>query len=137
MNIFNKKETNLLAVFCEMRTDMKNNHYLRGSEKIGEYLSEPKYTLVETINKDNMVGLKEGSSSVVFEVWKLSKSDSLRIEMLKGWHYKNYEFNKNIKKNIKTPYGDALVYMDNITKINSTTVIEDYDYSDYAFYQHN
>lgn len=135
MNIFKQKETNLLAVFCELRSDMKNNRYLKNSKKIGEFLSEPKYTLIETIYKDSKVGLKKGSSSVVFEVWEVATEDLSKIENLKGWHFQSYEFNRNNKEIITTPYGKAVVYMDNMTTMNAGIIIDDYDYADYATYQ--
>lgn len=135
MNIFTQKEPNLLAIFCELRSDMKNNRYLKNSTKIGEFLSEPRYTLIETIYKDSKVGLKKGSSSVVFEVWEVATEDRSKIENLKGWHFKSYEFNRNHKEIITTPYGRAVVYMDNMTKMNAGIIIDDYDYADYATYQ--
>jgi gamma-glutamylcyclotransferase (GGCT)/AIG2-like uncharacterized protein YtfP len=135
MNIFNRKETNLLAVFCELRSGLKNNCYLKNSKKIGEFLSEPKYTLIETIYKDCTVGLKLGSTSVVFEVWEVSSEDCSKIENLKGWHFKNYEYNRNNKLIIKTPYGDAVTYIDKLTNITDSIILEDYDYADYAVYQ--
>jgi len=136
MNIIENKKQ-LLAVCCELRDGLVNNYYLKNSKKIGEYLSVPDYTLIEVISKNSMVGLKEGSNSVVFEVWEVNKKDFDKIDLLKGFYYQNYDRNVNNKINIITPYGYAFTYLDNLNKMTEVSILDDYDYSDYINYQLN
>ena len=82
----------LLAVCCELREGLENNKWLKDCKKIGEFLSIPEFTLIKTTNENGKLGLKKGSSSVVFEVYEVSIIQLHNISELKGFYYDNYIF---------------------------------------------
>jgi gamma-glutamylcyclotransferase (GGCT)/AIG2-like uncharacterized protein YtfP len=132
MNLHKTKNKIKIAVFCELREHLKNNHILKNCKKIGEFLSAPEFQLIK--NSYNEAGLKNGNSSVIFEVYEINTLILEEISKLKAFYYVNYENNLNEKKLINTPYGKAIVYIDKHTKITNENTITDYDYVDYYSY---
>ena len=124
----------LLAVCCELREGLENNKWLKDCKKIGEFLSIPEFTLIKTTNENGKLGLKKGSSSVVFEVYEVNIIQLHNISELKGFYYDNYNKNIHDKIEIETPYGKAYTYLEKHTKITNENIIKDYDFSDYSKY---
>lgn len=124
----------LVAVCCELREDLKNHKLLQNCKKIGEFLSAPEFTLIKINTEQEKVGLKKGSSSVVFEVYQVNVTKLDEISTLKGFYQHNYLINIHDKIAIETPYGKAYAYLEKHTKITNDNIIKDYDYKDYQLY---
>ena len=134
MNLHKTKNIMLLAVCCELRDGLKNNHILKLSEKVGDFFSTPEYQLVRTLNNYDPVGLKKGNNSVVFEVYRVNTIILEEVSKLKSFYNIGYKHNFNEKKIIETPYGKAIAYFNVVTEITKQNKICDYDYLDYNNY---
>ena len=106
-------ETVIIAVYGYLRKGCDNFFHIKDSAKlIGSYYTLPEYTLY---NIDGAPGLlKEGSTSVLLEVYEISKSDWYSLEWsnnLEG-NLENINTKKSlyIDKLIQTPFGEAVVF---------------------------
>ena len=108
MNLYKNKKTYYLAVCCELRETLKNNHLLKNSLKIGEFLSDTDYVLVDVFEINNNVELHNGNNSVIFEVYKVNLLTLLDINKLKSFYFVGSTNNENTKKIINTPYGKSI-----------------------------
>lgn len=102
----------LIAVYGSLRKNCGNDHLLKTSEYLGEFKTEPVFSLYSL---GGYPGLKEGgNTSVVMEVYAVDETVAKRVDQLEG-----YEEGRPAtfydKINIKTPYGTAGVY----TYVNS------------------
>ena len=132
MNLHKENNTRVIAVCCELRKGLEKHHLLDKAEYVGDFLSKPEYQLIDVNNK---VGLKFGSSSVIFEVYKVSALIMENINKLKGYEHAGCKDNVNDKKVIKTPYGQAITYINKYSHITDLNIIRDYDYVDYHNYK--
>lgn len=135
MNLYKNKKTYYLAVCCELRENLKNNHLLKNSLKIGEFLSDTDYVLVDVFEINNNVELHNGNNSVIFEVYKVSFLTLLDINKLKSFYFIGSINNENTKKIINTPYGKSIVYISTNKITEKSKLIKDYDYLDYHNYK--
>lgn len=103
-----------IAVYGTLRKNQSNNSCLEGATLLGEFESDPIYTMYSVY--DNYPALKEnGYTSIKFEVYDIkSRTDILkRIDQLEGFINKNNKNNHYNRKIIETPYGKAFVYIIN------------------------
>ena len=134
MNLHKENNTRIIAVFCELRKGLEKHHLLNKAEYVGDFLSKPEYQLI-SVDGNSKVGLKFGSSSVIFEVYKVSALIMENINKLKGYEHAGCKDNVNDKKVIKTPYGQAITYINKYSHITDLNIIRDYDYADYHNYK--
>lgn len=134
MNLHKETNTRIIAVCCELRKGLEHNYLLKNAEYIGDFLSKPEYQLI-SVDNNSKVGLKFGSTSVMFEVYKVSVSIMENINKLKGYQHAGCKDNVNDKKVIKTPYGQAITYINKYSHITDLNIIRDYDYVDYYNYK--
>ena len=97
----------LIAVYGSLRKNCGNDHYLKTAEYLGEFKTEPMFSLYSL---GGYPGLKEGgNTSVVMEVYAVDETVAKRVDQLEG-----YEEGRPAtfydKINIETPYGTAGVY---------------------------
>lgn len=105
--IMEKENKILVAVYGSLRSDMSNHDLLKTSEYLGEFKTEPVFSLYSL---GGYPGLKEGgNTSVVMEVYAVDETVAKRVDQLEG-----YEEGRPAtfydKINIETPYGTAGVY---------------------------
>ena len=129
-----KNFSRLLAVCCELREGLSQHKLLRNSKKIGEFLSNPEFTLISIDDKNEKVGLKKGNNSVFFEVYEVNLSVLHDVSVLKKYYGDNYSLNFHKREEIQTPFGKAVTYFELKTEITKENIIEDYDYVDYLIY---
>jgi gamma-glutamylcyclotransferase (GGCT)/AIG2-like uncharacterized protein YtfP len=100
----------LVAVYGSLRQGLHNHPVISESELMGQYETEPIYTM---INCGSFPGLlKEGSTSVVMEVYKVDATTLVRLDNLEGYRGKGKNNFYNREK-IDTPYGPAYTYFYN------------------------
>jgi gamma-glutamylcyclotransferase (GGCT)/AIG2-like uncharacterized protein YtfP len=103
-----KEGKTLVAVYGSLRKGLGNHRLLENSEYLGEFKSEPIYSLYSL---GGFPGLKEnGTTSVVMEVYAVDEPTARRVDALEGYSPDRpatfYD-----KKMIETPYGEAGVYL--------------------------
>ena len=135
MNLYEQKKKFLLAVCCELRTNLKNHYLIKDSLKIGDFLSNTEYFLVNSSDINNSVELTNGTNSVFFEVYEVSFLTLQKINKLKNFYFVESNENSNVKKIINTPYGKAIIYLSNNKITDQNKIIKDYDYYDYHNYK--
>jgi len=98
----------LISVYGSLRKGMGNDGLLTTSEYLGEFKTEPVFSLYSL---GGYPGLKEGgNTSVVMEVYAVDDTVAARVDRLEGYTPGgNNTFYDKIP--IKTPYGEASVYI--------------------------
>lgn len=130
-----KTEKNLLkevlvAVYGSLREGLHNYPCLNGSELMGQYETEPIYTMISLGGYPGV--LKEGSTSIVMEVYKVDAKTLVRLDNLEGYRGpgKNNFYNR---EKISTPFGDAYTYFYNAdSPLMRAKAIETGDWVDYV-----
>jgi gamma-glutamylcyclotransferase (GGCT)/AIG2-like uncharacterized protein YtfP len=98
----------LIAVYGSLRKDLTNyNAYLRDSKYVGTYDTKPIYTLKSLGYFPGL--LKNGTTSIVMEVFRVDDETMSSIDRLEGYQL-NGGSNHYEKETIKTPFGDAFIY---------------------------
>jgi gamma-glutamylcyclotransferase (GGCT)/AIG2-like uncharacterized protein YtfP len=125
-----------IAVYGYLRKGCDNFYHIKDSAKLlGTYYTLPEYTLYSI---DGSAGLlKEGSTSVLLEVYEISKSDWYSLEWsnnLEG-NLENTHTAKTLytDKLIQTPFGEAVVFFIDPLQIslNKAHKIPNGDWLDY------
>lgn len=104
----------LISVYGSLRKNLGNHRLLENAKYLGEFNTEPEYSLYSL---GGFPGLKEnGNTSVVMEVYEVTPEEAHRVDNLEGYDPNSNDNTFYDKKVIKTPYGDAGVYLyvDNI-----------------------
>lgn len=135
MNKYKKINIMLLTVCCELRKDLKDHHFLKNCKKIGEFLSNPEYFLLENIFSDSPIQLVKGNNSVMFEVYEVNISILEEISDLKDYYYSNCEHNLHDKKIINSPFGQSIIYISTCNITKEYKILTECDYADYLKYK--
>lgn len=122
-----QKQEKLIAVYGSLRKGMGNDYILKNAEYLGEFKTEPIFSLYSL---GSYPGLKEnGSTSVVMEVYKVDDVTANRVDSLEGYSPDSpATFYDKIP--IKTPYGDASVYT-YVNNIPEDRLVESGDWKEY------
>ena len=103
-----KEEKYLVAVYGSLRKGLHNHKVLGGSELVGTFVSEPKYTM---ISLGGFPGLyQKGNTSVTFEVYKVNNAILSSVNGLEGYDPNGVNNTFYDRKIISTPFGDAFTY---------------------------
>lgn len=120
----NKK---LIAVYGSLRKGMGNDHYVKDADYIGEFKTEPVYSLYSL---GGYPGLKEnGETSVVMEVYAVTKEQGKDVDRLEGYS-PNRPATFYDKKPIDTPFGKASVYV-YVDPISEDRLVKSGDWKEY------
>jgi gamma-glutamylcyclotransferase (GGCT)/AIG2-like uncharacterized protein YtfP len=95
-----------VAVYGSLRKGLHNHkYYLKNSKFIGQFQSNPDYTLFDL---GSFPGIHEnGNTSVTFELYEVDESTLAKLDNLEGVDTGFYH-----KSTIVTPYGDnAVIYI--------------------------
>jgi len=99
---------NLISVYGSLRKNMGNDHLLSTSEYLGDFQTNPEFSLYSL---GYYPGLKTGgTTSVTMEVYAVDDTVAERVDRLEGYTPGgNNTFYDKIP--IETPYGEASVYI--------------------------
>lgn len=125
----NKDKITLVAVYGTLRQNQSNNCHLAGAEYIGEYDTEPIYTMYSLHSFPGIV--ENGNTSIKMEVFEVQEEDTFkRLDNLEGFYGDNNKDNLYNKKIIETPFGKAFVYFYN-GDVRKRPAVEGGDWVDY------
>ncbi len=111
----------LLCVYDFLKKNNKCDHLLSHCKYIGEFISEPIYFMFYEENLKNAVIVKDGDTCINFEVYEINETTLKNLEFIYSSSF-DLENQKFIKKNIETPYGDAIIFMYNKKIINNKLI---------------
>ncbi len=127
-----KSKKYLVAVYGSLRKGLHNYKNLEFDTKaklLGEFQTEPVYTLYDT--GASFPGLKEdGSTSITMEVYEVDEKLNKTVEQLEGYEEGSEDFNHYNKVEIETPFGLASTYIYNYS-IEGMAEVEGGDWTDY------
>lgn len=119
-----------VAVYGSLRKDLYNHGWLKGAEFIGQYETEPEYCLIDCGAFPGL--LKNGTTSVVMEVYEVDAEHLRRIDSLEGYHGVGQKNHYNREK-IKSPFGEVYTYFYyNQSEMIRAKAIETGDWVDYV-----
>jgi len=120
---------NKVAVYGSLLKGLHNhNYYLKNAKYIGEFDSDPDYTLYDL---GQYPGLKrKGNTSIRMEVYEVDNIQLNKIDTLEGYHPQNKDSSHYNRFEIDTPYGKAYSYEYN-PKVNSITKVLSGDWKDH------
>ena len=100
----------LIAVYGSLRKGLGNHHHLKKPKVkyVGTFDTKPIYTMKSLVHFPAL--LKNGSTSIVMEVYKIPSEVDKAIENLEGYQGKDNDYNMYNKEKINTPFGEAFVY---------------------------
>lgn len=112
-----------VAVYGTLRKDGSNNPLLATATYRGSFRSEPIYVMKD-VASGGFPGIKQGgNTSILFEVYRVNKSDLAALDGLEGYKGKGDKNNHYNRKIINTPYGKAITYEYNRNfKVNNTLI---------------
>jgi len=134
-----EKQKPLVAIYDGFRKDMIQNALLDKNSLtfIGQFTSLPEYCLIDIGKKGNLLNeivlLKDFNLSVVMDVFEVTEKLLDDFDEYYGYYYPNYDLNHNTRIKIKTPYGEAYLYIYN-KKLKGGKIISSGDVLDYTQY---
>lgn len=100
----------LIAVYGSLRKGMHNNYILGESKYIGNFNSEPSFSMY-SVRGDYPAVIKEGSTSISIEIFEANENIQQKLDRLEGYDKDlDEKYNYYNKEVIETPYGDAFIY---------------------------
>lgn len=88
-----------------------HRHFLSNAEKLGEYQTDPKFTM---ISLGGFPGLMEGGkTSIQGEVYEVTEEEFKNVDRLEGYNAHNPTTGLYNRIQIPTEYGNAWVYIIN------------------------
>lgn len=119
-----------VAVYGTLRKGQSNSARLINAKYKGTFESNPEFTM-KSIG-DSFPGIKVGgNTSVVFEVYDVTKEERESLDQLEGWIGHNIPSNHYNRKIIHTPWGRALTYTYNHDFKSKNTSILSGDWVEY------
>tara|TARA_R110000851_G_scaffold315229_3_gene477569 strand:- start:1443 stop:1844 length:402 start_codon:yes stop_codon:yes gene_type:complete len=102
------KTSELVAVYGTLLTNCYNNGYLRNANLEGEFWTEPVFQMFSCTGGAYPYLLENGHTSVKMEVYSFDNDSKLEesLDRLEGVSSGLY-----VKGKIKTPHGEALLYI--------------------------
>jgi gamma-glutamylcyclotransferase (GGCT)/AIG2-like uncharacterized protein YtfP len=121
----------LVAVYGSLRKGLSNyKGYLTKSVYLGKFDSEPVFTLKSLTHYPALI--RGGKTSVVMEVFRVTENTLNQLNILEGFYEEKDKFNHYNREIIKTPYGDAFVYLYNCEeRIKDATVVKSGDWVEF------
>ena len=117
----------LVAVYGSLRKNMGNDHYLTNSNYLGEFKTEPIFSLYSL---GGFPGLKEnGNTAVTMEVYEVNEATARSIDSLEGYS-PNRKPTFYDKQSIETPWGTASVYT-YVNDISEDRLVKSGDWKEY------
>lgn len=129
------KKKVLIAVYDSLRDNMIFNKKLERCYKVGDFISLPKFCLMD-VGATEPVLLNNFNMSVVMEVYEITKDVLETLDIYYGFVTESFQYtdlNKNNRIEIETPYGVAYTYVNN-QPINKGKIIPFGDWKDYNEY---
>lgn len=123
------KKKILVAVYGTLRRGFGNYmHYLSKEKYIGQYETDPIYTMYSLGAFPGVV--KNGQTSIVMEVFEIDTNKLASLDGLEGYRGmgRNNMYNR---EKIKTPYGDAFTYIYNNKHTDGLEEVESGDWKEY------
>lgn len=111
----------LVAVYGSLRKNMGNHRLLENANYLGEFKTEPIFSLYSL---GGYPGLKEnGETSVTMEVYEVTPEEARRVDNLEGYTPGSKYNDFYDKIFINTPYGEAGTYI-YVPSVNQRTLVE-------------
>ena len=117
-----------VVVYGTLRKGQRNHYYLRDEKFIGEFESEPVFSLYAVSTYPGLI--QNGNTSVKMEVYEVDELKMKQLDTLEGYSGKVSSHNLYERKNMITPFGMAKVYLYNQT-YKKTPLITSGDWVDY------
>jgi len=118
----------LVAVYGSLRQDMGNHRLLENANYLGEFKTEPVFSLYSL---GGYPGLKEnGKTSITMEVYEVTPEQARRVDALEGYNPESSNNTFYDKIFIDTPYGKAGTYI-YVPNTNRLTLVESGDWREY------
>lgn len=116
-----------VAVYGTLRRGFGNHRLLTHAEFLGEFVTEPIYSLY---NLGGYPGLKQdGETAVTMEVYAVNEVEARQVDNLEGYSADRDSWFYD-KINIETPFGEAGVYI-YIPAVRPESLIESGDYTSF------
>jgi gamma-glutamylcyclotransferase (GGCT)/AIG2-like uncharacterized protein YtfP len=125
----NLKKTVKVAVYGSLRKGLGNSGLLNTSKQIGRFETEPIYTMLDLGSFPGLI--KNGTTSVIVEVYEVSADILRRLDQLEGFRGSNETNNFYNREKIETPYGEAYIYLLNRKNMGNTSIVKSGDWIDY------
>lgn len=123
------KKPILVGVYGSLREGLTNHHILKQSPSVGDYLTEPKYTMYDLGSYPCIV--EKGFTPIKLEIYSVTNAVLKDLHTLEGYYEANKEQSYYIPKTIKTPLGDVIIYVFNDIITSGTPIVENGDWFDY------
>lgn len=115
----------LVAVYGSLRKNMGNHRLLENANYLGEFKTEPIFSLYSL---GGYPGLKEnGETSVTMEVYEVTPEEASRVDRLEGYTPGSKHNTFYDKIFIDTPYGQAGTYI-YVPQIRPEAIVESGDW---------
>ena len=122
-----KKTTKLVAVYGTLRKGQGNNVVLKKAKQVGEFWTEPKFSMFPASHQAFPYAMQNGHSSILLEVWSFDDSTTEEdLDRLEGVSTGLY-----VKDSIKTPHGDAIFYTRKVKMDQDDKLIASGDWIEY------
>jgi len=120
----------LIAVYGSLRQGLGNHGMIKYEELLGTFRTEPKYSMYSI--GSSFPGLKkDGTTSIVMEVYEVGDETMDRVNMLEGYVEGGAKENNHYNsEDIDTPFGKAKLFIYN-NSIDSLHLVENGDWTDY------
>ena len=107
--------TILIALFDDFRKGGEHHHIIEGSDMRGTFETLPKFSLsdMQVNNYREPIFLTQGYNSIMMEVYAVDSKTLTAIENHIGFAEDQLETSYILKRKILTPWGDALLYINN------------------------
>lgn len=119
-----------VAVYGSLLKGLHNhNSYLGEAKYIGEFQTEPKFTMVDLGSFPGL--LNDGNTSVSMEVYDVDDVQLSELDRLEGYSSDTPEQSYYKRELFKTPYGEAYYYVFNGAKRKDENIVTGGNWREY------
>jgi gamma-glutamylcyclotransferase (GGCT)/AIG2-like uncharacterized protein YtfP len=131
-NYLEQNSKTLIAIYDSLRKDMSLHDKLKNSFYLGEFISLPEYCLIDSELFPKL--LKNGTFPIKIEIYSVDITTYNTLFVHYDYYHKLYPKNKHNLEEIKTPFGDAKIFIFN-GKLSEGKIIESGDWKEHYQYR--
>jgi gamma-glutamylcyclotransferase (GGCT)/AIG2-like uncharacterized protein YtfP len=88
-----------------------HQYYLRDAKKLGEHITDSQFTMLHLGGFPGVIGI--GNTAIRGEVYEITENEFRDIDGLEGYNPNNPSYGLYDRTQIKTPWGNAWIYLYN------------------------